>query len=219
MGPWGMARYVNSVVLSRSRAADPRGPEPACPLSSSCPVCLQSPAVVPTWRTTFLQVENGSLDSRKTKWISPDRAPRSRKTQMCLGGVALARQNTRPDTVTTIIRECQPTRLLEKENEAQPTAQATPRHATQEPSWIKASRQGHGSSARKPRRARSFAYPSGADSPCSPSGFQVKIPEIPEDGGDRGPSPPPKTNGANSSGSQAPPVPHIVNVPPRSARG
>lgn len=94
-------------------------------------------------------------------------------------GRALARQNTRPDTLMHIKYACHPPYHQKgKENEAQPT----PRHATQEPSCIKASRQGHGSLARKPRRARGFfSYPPGADPPCSPvaqpSGFQVKIPD------------------------------------------
>lgn len=136
MGPWGMGRYVNSVVLSRSRAADPRGPEPTCPLS--CPVCLQSPAVVPTWRTTFLQVENGSLDSRKNQVDIPrPRTPISKNSNVHKGGEhslgrALARRNTRPDTVTTIIRECHPHGCWKKKmrlNRPPRPRRATPRHA------------------------------------------------------------------------------------------
>lgn len=51
------------------------------------------------------------LTPGKNKWISPDRAPRSQKTQMCLGvhslGRALARQNTRPD-MSIMIKQCHP---------------------------------------------------------------------------------------------------------------
>lgn len=104
-------------------------PEGRAHLPGSCPLsALQSPAAVPTWRTTFLQVEDGSLDSRKTKWISPDsNAPRGHHL-----GRALARQNTRPD-MSILIKDVTHTRPLEKENEAQPISRpghAAPRHAS-----------------------------------------------------------------------------------------
>lgn len=203
MGPWGMGRYVNSAVLLQVESCRPQRPEPTCPLSA-----LQSPAVVPTWRTTFLQVEDGSLDSRKTKWISPDRAPRSRKTQMRLGGDEhlLAKTHGPTDMVATIIKQCHPHDRWKKKMRLNGLpAQATPRHATQEPSCIKASRQGHGSSARSQGGRGAFCLQvpaSGADSPCSASGFQVKIPIIPEDDGDRGPIP--QDHSGHSTNSSSP---------------
>lgn len=84
-----------------------------------------------------------------------------------------------------------PTRPLEKENEAQPAAQAMPRHATPEPSQIKASRQGHRSSARSQGGRGALLTRQGLTRPAQLSGFQVKIPMIPEDDADRGPSPRP----------------------------
>lgn len=136
MGPWGMGRYVNSVVLLQVESCRPQRTEPTSPLSSQS--VLQSPAVVPTWRTTFLQVEDGSLDSRKTKWISPDRAPRSQKTQMCLGvhslGRALARQNTRPD-MCIIIKQCHPHDRWKKKMRLNRLHR--PCHATPRPSQVR----------------------------------------------------------------------------------
>lgn len=111
-----------------------------------------------------------------------------------------------------MIKGIPPTRFLDREKWGS-TALSTPRHATQEPSCIKASRQGHGSSARSQGGRGSVAYPSGADSPCWASGFQVKIPESPEDDGDRGP-----ISKTKLDHSLTPPVPPIANVPPRSAR-
>lgn len=96
MGPWGMGRYVNSVVLSRSRAADPRGPNPP-----AHPTCCKVLQWFPHGAPLFSRSRMDHLTPGKTKWISPDRAPRSWENSNVLRGHplgrALTRQNPRPD--------------------------------------------------------------------------------------------------------------------------
>lgn len=85
----------------------PQRPDPTCPLSA-----LQSPAAVPTWRTTFLQVEDGSLDSRKTSGYPQTAHPDLRKLKCPLGGTGWDEHSlakTHGPTRSQLIRAMSPT--------------------------------------------------------------------------------------------------------------
>lgn len=180
-----MGRYVNSLLLLQLLQVEscrPQRTEPHLPTHAhACPPACAAKVLqwFPYGAPLFSRSRMDHLTPGKREWISPDRAPRSLKNSNVFRGHslgrALARQNTRPDTVVDIKDVTLPDRLRNKKMRLNRSPNAAPRHAGAKlhqgfppRPWV------IGTQA---KAGAGFSYPSGADSPARACGFQVKIPD------------------------------------------